>query len=89
MKSAYELAMERLGGTRAYTDEQKAALAAIDQRYDAKDAEAQLGAEAKRKAANGDRAKLDAVQEELARDLARNRDRRETEKAAIRHATDR
>ncbi|MBN2310033.1 MAG: hypothetical protein JXR94_13755 [Candidatus Hydrogenedentes bacterium] len=46
MKSAYELAMERLnreaGPTKKLSDEQKAEIAEIDNKYEARIAEAQL-----------------------------------------------
>jgi hypothetical protein len=80
MKSAYELAMERLGGETPLTDEKKAALAEIDVRCRAKEAEVRLAYDVKLKggtpAAQAD--------EELAIDLRRINDKRESEKAAIR-----
>ena len=55
MKSAYELAMERLeqesGPTRKLSDEQKARIAEIDRKYDAKIAEQKLVHEGKLAAA--------------------------------------
>ena len=83
MKSAYELAMERLGGTVDYTESQKEAMAEIDRRYDAKDAEARLGADTRIKKSAGDPTKIEAAQQELVRDLARHQEKREAEKNAI------
>ena len=45
MKSAYELAMERLGGSRSYTNGQKQQMAEIDRKFEARLAEARLRAE--------------------------------------------
>jgi hypothetical protein len=84
MKSAYELAMERLGGERSYSDEQKARLTEIDVRAKAKRAEAELRADTARKASVGDPAKLAQAQDELAIDLRRIDDRIQREKDAVR-----
>jgi hypothetical protein len=84
MKSAYELAMERLGGTHEYTDEQRDRLAEIDRRHDAKKAEATLAADRDRESAAGDAARLDEIQAELARDLPRIEENRESDKAVVR-----
>jgi hypothetical protein len=84
IKSAYDLAMERLGGTKDYSEEQKARLAEIDKVYDAKTAEARLGAEARMKEAAGDPGKVDEIQKELAADLGRLEEKREREKDKVR-----
>jgi len=84
MKSAYELAMERLGGTHEYTDEQRDRLAEIDRRHDAKKAEATLAADRDRESAADDPAKLDEIQSELTRTLQRIEETRESDKAAVR-----
>jgi len=86
MKSAYELAMERLekesGPTRKLTDEQKAQVAEIDRLYDAKAAEAKITYEQKiASAANPE--ELERIQAELASTLTSLEERREREKNAI------
>ena len=84
MKSAYELAMEKLGKPHEYTDEQKAQLAEIDSLYESKKAEAKLGADEKLKSAAMDPAKQDEIREHLAHDLKRFDEQREAEKEKIR-----
>ena len=84
MKSAYELAMERLqkeqGPTRSLTDEQRAALAEIDNRFEAKEAEIRVDFESRIAA---DRAKAAELHAEMIEALANQREKREREKAAI------
>ena len=91
MKSAYELAMERLertsGPTKKLTDAQKSAIAEIEQKYDAKLAEVRLGFEAKMKAAPS-AAELAQRQTELAGEVERLEGKREAEKEAIWAAAD-
>ncbi len=84
MKSAYELAMEKFGTPKEYTDEQKKQLAEIDQKYEAKVAEARLGAEQKLKDAGFDTDKQNEIHEELRRDLSRIEDKKEAEKNDVR-----
>jgi len=86
MKSAYELAMERLGGTREYSDDVKRALADIDDTYEAHKAEARIRAEDAIKRAAGDSEKQDQIREELSRDIMRFDERKETEKNKVRRA---
>jgi hypothetical protein len=86
MKSAYEIAMERLekehGPARKLTDDQKARIAEIDRRFDAKIAEAKLGFESKLKqAATAD--DLAKLQGELAESINLLEGQRETEKQAV------
>ena len=81
MKSAYELAMERLGGEiREYTDEQKGRLAEIDRKYDAKIAQVKLDAENQLRAAGVDSAKQDDVRSRSAGEIASLNGKREAEK---------
>jgi len=84
MKSAYELAMERLekeqGPSRSLTDDQKAALADVDKRFEAKEAETRVDFESRIAA---DRANAPSLQAELLQTLASLREKREKEKAAI------
>jgi len=86
MKSAYELAMERLeresGPTKKLTDEQKTQIAEIEKRYEAKMAEHRLASEAKlRGAANAE--EYEKAQAELAQGLADLEAKRDDEKNAV------
>jgi hypothetical protein len=85
MKTAAELAMERLGGTKSYTDEQKKQLAEIDSVYEAKKAEARLSADDRLRSAE-DAEQQDKIREELAEELARLERKREGEKDKVRNA---
>lgn len=84
MKSAYELAMERLekeqGPSRSLTDEQRAAVTDIDKRFEAKEAETRMDYETRMAS---DPANAAALQHELAEVLADLREKREREKEAI------
>ena len=83
MKSAYELAMERLGGTKTYTAGQKRQIAEIDRVCDAKIAEAKLAAEDRlRKTAKPE--DRDKIREELARRIAAFEKEREARKDGVR-----
>lgn len=85
MKSAYELAMERMeaesGPTKKLTDEQKVAIAEIDQKYDAQIAETKLHYESK--LAMADYRQGAALQEEMAQELRKLEERREAEKEKV------
>ena len=91
MKSAYELAMERLGKdgpSAALTDEQKAQLAEIDSLYKSKVAEkevflADLIAKAM---ASQDFHEVAQLEEQRRREIARLEEKREDEKEKIRRA---
>ncbi len=85
MKSAYELAMERMeaasGPSKKLTEKQKAKIAEINAKYDGQAAETKLSFEAKIAAAPyEDRAGL---QETMAHELARIEERRTAEKDKI------
>jgi hypothetical protein len=84
MKSAYELAMEKLGKPREFSDEKKAQLAEIDSRYESEKAQVKLGADEELKNAALDPAKQDEIREQLARDLKRFEEQKETEKRKVR-----
>jgi hypothetical protein len=91
MKSAYELAMQRLGGTvRQYTAAQKEQLADIDRLYDSKIAQAKFAAQARRGGAADDAAKLKQIDEDLAVEIRSLDARRERQKQELRQtfATD-
>jgi hypothetical protein len=89
MKSAYELAMERLGGPlREYTDAQKEKLAEVDRTYDARVAQARLQADADRKKDGRDPAKLQQTQDLLTAELASLEGRREQAKNELRKQFD-
>lgn len=86
MKSAYELAMERMeresGPSRKLSDSQKAAIAEIDKKYDAKIAEQRLAIEGRMNTASNalevEQAKMD-----LAKEISSLEERREHEKEAV------
>ena len=85
MKSAYELAMERLGGeVREYTEEQKEQLADIDKVYDAKAAQAKFDAKARLGKAAGDAEKQEQIRKDLVTELASVESKREREKEKLR-----
>lgn len=85
MKTAYELAMERLGGEKtSLTDAQKSELAEIDRTFDAKVAETKLAYEGRISEAQGEPDKADELREELAAELRKLADRRESRKNAVR-----
>jgi hypothetical protein len=90
MKSAFELAMERLGGgpLREYTDAQKEQLAEVDRTYDARVAQARLQADADRRKAGGDPAKLKQTQDLLTTELTSLEERREQAKDELRKQFD-
>ena len=74
MKSAYELAMERLEKekpSKPLTDEQKRALAEIDNKFEARIAEAKILHEQELKNAAGDYAAIQEIQERYKTDLRR------------------
>ena len=87
MKSAYELAMERLekedpSTTKSLNDEQRKQLAEIDKRYDAKIAEKEIFL--KDKINKADPQERHMIEEQLANERERLNDERETEKDKIR-----
>lgn len=86
MKSAYELAMERLGGETKYTEEQKELLAEIDRKYDAKIAELKIRADEEAKKNPESVAANDSAQHDLRHEVARLEEKREAEKDKIRKA---
>lgn len=86
MKSAYEIAMERLnaesGTGKSLTDEQRARIADIEKRYDAKIAEARLSFEGKISTAENYEA-LTALRAEMAQALQDIEEKRDREKDAV------
>jgi len=89
MKTAYELAMERLASKepeRKLTPEQKKKLAEIDETYRAKVAEREtfLGSKIAAARAGGAVEEAEVLQEELARDLRGIREEWETKKEKAR-----
>jgi len=85
LKSAYELAMERLerdqGPTRKLTDEQRERIAEIDKRYDAQIAEARLNHE--QRLAGAPPESQESVRAELVDTLQSIEDRRRKEKESV------
>ena len=84
MKSAYELAMEKLGGTTKYTAKQRAQFGEIDERFKARSVEEQMSAEERAKAAAGDPGKLKEIQRQLEHELAKIQEQCATEKDSVR-----
>jgi hypothetical protein len=89
MKSAYELAMERLekqAPTPKLTDEQRQALADIDNLYRSKIAEREvfLQAQLQKARAAGDATEMDSLQLQLSREVRRLREECEEKKEKIR-----
>lgn len=86
MKTAYELAMERLeaasGPIRSLSDEEKAALAEVDKKYDAQAAALRIDYEGKLATADS-HAAYTALKDELAHELAMIEDRRTRDRDAI------
>ncbi len=86
MKSAYELAMERLekasGPTKKLSDEQKARIAEIEKVCSAKSAELKLSYD-ERLGKASTREEFDQIQAELADKLASLEARRDKEKEAV------
>lgn len=85
MKSAYEKAMERMeaesGPTKKLSDEDKEHIADIDKRIDAKIAELKLACDAK--LATTPYEEVQALQTELASEIAAAEKQREDEKSTI------
>jgi len=89
MKTAYELAMERLGKTspaRALTSEQKKALGELDARYKARIAEREIALQSAIAAAEagGDLEALEKTREQLATDRRKLQQELEQKKEQIR-----
>ncbi|HNR36592.1 MAG TPA: hypothetical protein PKO36_15530 [Candidatus Hydrogenedentes bacterium] len=86
MKSAYELAMERLektsGPTKKLSDEQKARMAEIEKRFEARIAEQKLSHEDKLRAA-GSLEDFNRLKAELAEAIAALEAQRDREKEII------
>jgi hypothetical protein len=86
MKSAYELAMERLGGeSNELTDEQKAAIAAIDIKMKSRIAEAQILFD-QQLAAETDPAKAAFIQQTRRQHIAKIKADADEEKTQVRQA---
>jgi hypothetical protein len=91
MKSAYELAMEKLQKTvpsRPITPEQREALAEVDSRYRARIAEQEIryGDDIQAASASGDHFRVDRLREELSGVIARLEAERDEKKEAIRQS---
>lgn len=92
MKSAYELAMERLQESdpdkQPVTDEMRKALAAVDEKFDAKVAERKvfLTQTLATATANQDLQEVELIQKQISNEKARIEEERETAKDKIRNA---
>lgn len=86
MKNAYEIAMERLkaesGAAKTLTDEQRARIADIEKKYDARIAETRLSFEEKMAGATNYE-ELNALRAELAQTLQGLEEKRDREKDAV------
>ena len=86
MKSAYELAMERLeresGPSQTLTDKQREHIAEIDKKYEARMAEARLAADG-RLAGAASMEEVNGIRSDLASDLQSLEEKREREKEAV------
>ena len=90
MKSAYELAMERLekaSPLAKLTDSQKERIAAVEEKYNAKIAERRLFLTEKIAKAKGEAnyVEVKELEEELTREIARVTEKAESEKEKIRN----
>ena len=91
MKSAYELAMERLqkqSPTAKLNEDQKAKISELDSVYKAKKAERELflQGEIVKAEAKGDYQGMDELKQQLSRDLRRLDDELESKKEKVRQA---
>jgi len=91
MKSAYELAMERLGESDSrpsLTEEQKSTLAAIDEKYRARIAEREifLSGLIEKARSEGNFAELTELETQRAREISRLESDREQEKEKVRQS---
>lgn len=85
MKSAFDLAMERLGKPiQELSDEQKTAIAEIESKCKAKIAEAELARDERIVKANGDFQQIEQIKEDFTVEFASINSRREREKEQIR-----
>jgi hypothetical protein len=87
LRSAYELAVDRLGGDtadRGLSEEQRAKIAEIDREYTARIAEREVLLDSKLAAAGDEPERVAEVRDEHARDVARLRERMEREKERAR-----
>lgn len=91
MKSAYERAMERFGGDepiKKLSDEQKAALAEVEEKYKAKIAEKELflGDLLKKAVESNNFTEVAQIEEQQRREIAKLEKERDAEKEKIRQA---
>lgn len=84
MKSAYELAMEKVGKPRKYSDEQKSQLSEIDSLYESKKAQAKLSSDEELKKASLDPERQDEIRAKLTKDLKQFEEQKESEKQKFR-----
>ncbi|MCK5801177.1 MAG: hypothetical protein KAI66_00025 [Lentisphaeria bacterium] len=89
MKSAYELAMERLGNPiREYTVEQKVQLSEIDKLYESKIAQARFAALDRRQKAGADPEQIKQIQDDQAVEIRSLEERRDGKKNELRKQFD-
>jgi hypothetical protein len=86
MKSSYELALERTGGSLQKIDEdKKSKIAEIDAKYKSKIAEAEISGQERLKKAGGNPAETEIIQNDIAVEIASIRSKCEKEKEAVRN----
>lgn len=86
MKSAYELALERTGGSlEELPEDKKAGIAEIERKQKAKLAEAELSAKSRTENAEGNQADIDQINEDLVTELASINFKFEKEKKQVRN----
>ncbi len=84
MKSSFELAMERLGGSlKKLTEEQKKAIAEIESKYKSKIAQVQIASEDRLKKVKEDE-ELDKIMKQTASEIASLQEKCESEKKKVR-----
>ncbi len=89
MKSAYELAMERMGGDdQPLSEEQKEKIAEIESKYKAKIAERKIFLEksVQEAIAKGDLSEAEEARKSLAREVTKLEEKAESEKEKIRNS---
>ena len=86
MKSAFELALERTGGSlEDISSDKKEKITEIDNKYKSKEAEAELAAQERIIKAQGNLNEIDQIRQDLTVELASIRSKAEKEKSQIRN----
>ena len=86
MKSAYELAMEKLGSPHDYSERQKAQLAEIEKIYEAKKAETKLIADEKLKKSLTDPVRENEIRKHTSQEIKNIEEEKELKKEIMRES---